>query len=167
MNLRKLVIAAALLVAPMLNPANAGTLDTVKARGTLNCGVGESFPGFFAADATGRWSGLDVDFCRAVATAVLGDPEKVKYLPATPAARFAQLQSGQVDILSRSVTWIMSREAGLGLSFPVSPSSTARASSSASRPGSRAPANWRARRSAPRPGRRPSATSPTISASTT
>jgi general L-amino acid transport system substrate-binding protein len=118
MKLGELAVAAALLVAPMLNPANAGTLDTVKARGTLNCGVGESFPGFFAADASGRWSGLDVDFCRAVAAAVLGDPEKVKYLPATPAARFAQLQSGQVDILSRSVTWIMSREAGLGLSFP-------------------------------------------------
>lgn len=118
MGLRKLAIAAALLVVPALSSAQAATFDTVKARGTLNCGVGESFAGFFAADAAGRWSGLDVDFCRAVATAVLGDPDKVKFLPATPAARFAQLQSGQVDILSRSVTWNMSREAGLGLNFP-------------------------------------------------
>ncbi|MCK6453417.1 MAG: amino acid ABC transporter substrate-binding protein [Alphaproteobacteria bacterium] len=97
--------------------ASGATLDTVRERGFVNCGVGENFPGFFAPDASGKWSGLDVDFCRALSAAVFAAPDKVKYLPATPAARFAQLQSGQVDLLSRSVTWTMSRDAGLGLGF--------------------------------------------------
>lgn len=96
---------------------SAATLDSVRERGFVNCGVGENFPGFFAPDSAGKWSGLDVDFCRALSAAIFNDPDKVKYLPATPAARFAQLQSGQVDLLSRSVTWTMSRDAGLGLSF--------------------------------------------------
>jgi general L-amino acid transport system substrate-binding protein len=97
--------------------ASAATLDSVRERGFVNCGVGENFPGFFAPDSAGKWSGLDVDFCRALSAAVFANPDKVKYLPATPAARFAQLQSGQVDLLSRSVTWTMSRDAGLGLGF--------------------------------------------------
>jgi len=108
-----LVLGAALLAAP----AGAATLDNVRARGRIACGVGESFPGFFAADSTGRWAGLDVDFCRALAAAVLGDAEKVAFLPATPVARFPQLQSGEVDLLSRSVTWTLSRDAALGLHF--------------------------------------------------
>jgi len=95
----------------------AATLDSVRERGFVNCGVGENFPGFFAPDSAGKWSGLDVDFCRALSAVIFADPDKVKYLPATPAARFAQLQSSQVDLLSRSVTWTMSRDAGLGLSF--------------------------------------------------
>jgi len=98
-------------------PAAAATLDSVRERGFINCGVGENFPGFFAPDSAGKWSGLDIDFCRALSAAVLKDADKVKYLPATPAARFAQLQSSQVDLLSRSVTWNLSRDAGLGLSF--------------------------------------------------
>ncbi len=106
--------AVALLAAPQ---ALAGTLDDVIARDQLNCGVGEGFPGFFAPDDKGQWHGLDVDFCRALAAAVLGDPDKVAYLPATPAARFAQLQSGQVDLLSRSVTENLTRDASLGLNF--------------------------------------------------
>ena len=106
--------AAVLLAAPS---AFAGTLDDVIARGEINCGVGEGFPGFFAPDDQGQWHGLDVDFCRALAAAVLGDPDKVAYLPATPAARFAQLQSGQVDLLSRSVTENLTRDASLGLNF--------------------------------------------------
>ena len=97
--------------------ASAATLDSVRERGFVNCGVGENFPGFFAPDSAGKWSGLDVDFCRALSAAIFADPDKVKYLPATPAARFAQLQSSQVDLLSRSVTWTMSRDGGLGLSF--------------------------------------------------
>ena len=116
MNFKKL-ICATVVGLPVAAAAQAATLETVKERSVLNCGVGESFPGFFAPDTSGRWSGLDVDFCRALSAAVLGDPEKVKFLPATPAARFAQLQSGQVDLLSRSVTWTLSREAGLGLAF--------------------------------------------------
>ena len=97
--------------------SSAATLDSVRERGFVNCGVGENFAGFFAPDSAGKWSGLDVDFCRALAAAIFADPDKVKYLPATPAARFAQLQSSQVDLLSRSVTWTLSRDAGLGLSF--------------------------------------------------
>ncbi|MBE9607708.1 amino acid ABC transporter substrate-binding protein [Acetobacteraceae bacterium H6797] len=97
--------------------AEAGTLDTVRARGQLFCGVGESFPGFFAMDSQGKWQGLDVDFCRALAAAVLGDASKVTFKTATPVARFTQLQSGEVDLLSRSVTWTLSREASLGTVF--------------------------------------------------
>ena len=97
--------------------ASAATLDVVRERGVVNCGVGENFAGFFAPDSAGKWSGLDVDVCRALSAAIFGVPDKVKYLPATPATRFAQLQSGQVDLLSRSVTWTLARDAGLGLSF--------------------------------------------------
>lgn len=96
-----------------------GTLDQVKGRGELLCGVGENFAGFFSPDATGKYSGFDVDFCHAVAAATLGDAAKVKFLPATPSARFPQLQSGQVDLLSRSVTDTFSRDASLGLDFPI------------------------------------------------
>src|SRR6476619_6897625 len=90
--------------------ASAATLDVVRERGFVNCGVGENFAGFFAPDNAGKWSGLDVDVCRALSAAIFGAPDKVKYLPATPATRFAQLQSGQVDLLSRSVTWTLARD---------------------------------------------------------
>jgi general L-amino acid transport system substrate-binding protein len=73
--------------------ASAATFDSVKERGFVNCGVGENFAGFFAPDSAGKWSGLDVDVCRALSAAIFGSAEKVKYLPATPATRFAQLQS--------------------------------------------------------------------------
>ncbi|MDN5925889.1 MAG: amino acid ABC transporter substrate-binding protein [Hyphomicrobiales bacterium] len=95
------------------------TLAAVKARGELLCGVGENFPGFFSPDSTGKYTGFDIDFCHAVAAAVLGDAGKVKFLPATPSARFPQLQSGQVDILSREVTDTFSRDTSLGLDFPI------------------------------------------------
>ena len=97
--------------------ASAATLDSVRERGFINCGVGENFAGFFAPDSAGKWSGLDIDVCRALSAAIFATPDKVKYLPATPATRFAQLQSSQVDLLSRSVTWTLARDAGLGLSF--------------------------------------------------
>jgi general L-amino acid transport system substrate-binding protein len=115
--MRNLVVAAAILAGLAATPAEAGTLETVRARDRLFCGVGESFPGFFAMDSTGKWQGLDVDFCRAVAAAVLGDADKVTFKVATPVARFVQLQSGEVDLLSRSVTWTLSREASLGVAF--------------------------------------------------
>lgn len=104
----------------MAGPAMAqDTLAQVQERGEIYCGVGENFAGFFSPDSTGKYSGFDVDFCHAVAAAVLGDASKVKTLPATPAARFTQLQSGQVDLLSRSVTETFSREASLGFDFPI------------------------------------------------
>jgi len=95
------------------------TLAAVKQRGEVLCGVGEGSPGFFSPDDKGVWHGLDVDVCRALSAAIFGSPDKVKFLPATPSARFAQLQSGQVDLLSRSVTWTFSRDASLGIDFPT------------------------------------------------
>jgi general L-amino acid transport system substrate-binding protein len=106
--------ACALLAAP----AYAGkTLDAVKARGQLVCGVSSGVAGFSQADSAGKWSGLDVDICRAVAASVLGDPNKVKWVPLVSQQRFAALQSGEIDILARNTTWTLTRDASLGLSF--------------------------------------------------
>ena len=93
------------------------TLDTVKSRGMVNCGVGTGTPGFSAPDDKGNWTGLDVDFCRAVAAAVFGDASKVSFKPLTAKERFTALQSGEVDMLSRTTTWTMSRDSAMGLSF--------------------------------------------------
>ncbi len=105
--------AAALLAAPA---AFAGkTLDGIKARGQVVCGVHTGLAGFSAADSTGKWTGLDVDVCRAIAAAVLGDGDKVKWTPLAAQARFTALQSGEVDILSRNTTFTLTRDASLGL----------------------------------------------------
>ncbi|APW42116.1 amino acid ABC transporter substrate-binding protein [Rhodoferax saidenbachensis] len=96
--------------------AHAGkTLDGIKARGQVVCGVNTGLAGFSAADSSGKWTGLDVDVCRAVAAATLGDAEKVKYVPLNAQARFTALQSGEVDILSRNTTFTLTRDASLGL----------------------------------------------------
>ncbi len=98
-------------------PAHAGkTLDAIKARGQLVCGVHTGLAGFSAADSNGNWTGIDVDVCRAVAAATLGDANKVKYVPLAAQARFTALQSGEVDILSRNTTFTLTRDASLGLS---------------------------------------------------
>jgi len=97
-------------------PAQAGkTLDGVRARGQLVCGVNTGVAGFSATDAKGRWNGLDVDLCRAVAAAVLGDAGKVKYVPLNAQQRFTALQSGEIDLLSRNTTFTLTRDAALGL----------------------------------------------------
>jgi general L-amino acid transport system substrate-binding protein len=97
-------------------PAHAGkTLDNIKARGQVICGVNTGLAGFSAADSNGKWSGLDVDFCRAVAAAVLGDGEKVKYVPLNAQQRFTALQSGEIDVLARNTTFTLTRDASLGL----------------------------------------------------
>ncbi|MCD8512212.1 MAG: amino acid ABC transporter substrate-binding protein [Nitrincola sp.] len=96
---------------------NASTLDTVKNRGALQCGVSDGLPGFSATDSAGRWQGLDADFCRAVAAAVLGDAEKVNFVSLTATERFTALQSGEIDVLSRNSTWTLTRDASLGLNF--------------------------------------------------
>jgi general L-amino acid transport system substrate-binding protein len=115
--MRHLAIAAALLAA-FTGTAHAGkTLDAIKARGQLVCGVNPSLPGFSAADSQGNWAGLDVDVCKAVAASVLGDAGKVKWVPLNAAQRFAALQSGEVDLLSRNTTWTLTRDASLGLFF--------------------------------------------------
>src|SRR4029079_10351807 len=99
-------------------PAQAGkTLDAVKQRNQLVCGVNTSGPGFSAADSQGRWTGLDVDFCRAVAAAVLKDATKVKFVPLNSQQRFASLQAGEIDVLSRNSTWTLTRDASLGVVF--------------------------------------------------
>lgn len=97
--------------------AQAQTLAAVKARGTLNCGVSQGLPGFSDRDAQGAWSGFDVDFCKAVAAAVLGDATKVSYVPLSASERFDALKAGRIDVLSRNSTWTLEREAGLGLLF--------------------------------------------------
>lgn len=117
-RLRPLAFAAGGLLACLAgSPASAGTLDTVKQRGMLECGVSEGLSGFSDKDAQGRWSGFDVDFCRAVAAAVLGDPAKVNFTPLSAAQRFEALKTGRVDLLSRNSTWTLGREAELGLAF--------------------------------------------------
>jgi len=95
----------------------AGTLDDVKAKGHIQCGVSQGLPGFSNADAQGNWTGLDVDFCRAVAAAVFGDASKVKFTPLSSKERFTALQSGEIDLLSRNTTWTATRDTALGLNF--------------------------------------------------
>ena len=97
--------------------AHAATLDDVKKRGVLNCGVSTGLAGFSQKDEKGKWSGLDVDVCRAAAAAVLGDASKVTYRPLTAKERFTALQSGEIDILSRNTTWTHTRDTSLGLNF--------------------------------------------------
>ncbi|MBP6852795.1 MAG: amino acid ABC transporter substrate-binding protein [Rhodoferax sp.] len=110
--------AAALALAAIALPAQAGkTLDAIKARGQLVCGVNTGLAGFSQADSAGNWSGLDVDFCKAIAASILGDANKVKWVPLVAQQRFAALQSGEIDILSRNTTWTLTRDASLGLNF--------------------------------------------------
>jgi general L-amino acid transport system substrate-binding protein len=97
--------------------AGAQTLKAVQDRGSLNCGVSQGLPGFSAPDDTGKWSGLDVDFCRALAAAILNDPMKVRFVPLSAKDRFTALQSGDIDVLSRNTTWSLSRDSSLGLNF--------------------------------------------------
>ncbi len=97
--------------------ASAGTLQDVKARGYLNCGVNEGLPGFSYMDQRGVWTGFDVDFCRAVAAAIFGDPAKARLVPLSAEARFQALQQGKIDVLARNSTWTMTRETEYGLTF--------------------------------------------------
>ena len=113
-------VAISALGTLMAAPAHAGkTLDAIKARGQVACGVNTGLAGFAAADSSGKWSGLDVDVCRALAAAVLSDPEKVKYVPLNAQQRFTALQSGEVDVLARNTTFTLTRDASLGLSATV------------------------------------------------
>jgi len=111
----KLALAAA--VAVTATAASAQTLNTVKSRGMLNCGANGTLGGFGLPDAQGNWTGLDVDFCRALAAAIFNDPTKVKFVALTAKDRFTALQSGDVDVLARNTTWTSSRDTSLGLNF--------------------------------------------------
>jgi general L-amino acid transport system substrate-binding protein len=119
LNSLKLAVMSLGAVAALTSlPAHAGkTLDAIKSRGQVICGVNTGLAGFSQADASGNWTGLDADYCKAVAAAVLGDPTKVKWVPLNAQQRFTALQSGEVDVLSRNTTNTLSRDASLGLHF--------------------------------------------------
>jgi general L-amino acid transport system substrate-binding protein len=118
-KLTLLASAAAVAAFAFIGSASADTLSDVQGRGTLNCGVNgpTGLPGFGIPDDKGVWTGLDVDVCRAVAAAVLGDATKVKYVPLGSKERFTALQSGEIDVLVRNSTWTFSRDTDLGLDF--------------------------------------------------
>ena len=113
----KKLAASLIAIACIGGVASADTLESVKKNGHVKCGVTTGLPGFSAADEKGVWRGIDVDICRGVAAAVLGDASKVKYTPLTAKERFTALQSGEIDMLSRNTTWTLTRDASLGLNF--------------------------------------------------
>ena len=116
--MKKSVLLGAMTVATLAGGVvSAGTLDDVKARGKLNCGVNTGLAGFSAPDANGVWIGFDVDVCRAVAAATLGDPMAVEFVPLSTKTRFTALAAGEVDMLSRVTTWTFSRDVDLKFEF--------------------------------------------------
>ncbi|EPC00901.1 amino acid ABC transporter substrate-binding protein [Litchfieldella anticariensis FP35 = DSM 16096] len=112
-----MLTSVAALVLGATSTAQAATLDDVKQRGVVQCGVSDGLPGFSAPNDQGEWQGIDVDVCRAVAAAVFGDSEAVRYVPLNAVERFTALQSGEVDVLSRNTTWTTTRDTTLGLNF--------------------------------------------------
>lgn len=116
--MKKTVFIGALTVAGLVaGVAAAGTLDDVKARGKLNCGVNTGLVGFAAPDANGVWQGFDIAICRAVAAAILGDPTAIEFIPTTSKTRFTALAAGEVDMLARNTTWTFSRDVDLKFDF--------------------------------------------------
>ena len=111
------VFLGAAALAYTASGASASTLSDVKAKGFVQCGVNTGLLGFAQPDASGNWAGFDIDFCKAVASAVFGDPTKVKYTPLSAKDRFTALQSGEIDVLSRNTTWTINRDTALGLKF--------------------------------------------------
>ena len=111
------LIVAGVAALTAASVAQAGTLDDVRAKGFIQCGVSQGLPGFSNPDDQGNWTGIDVDLCRAVAAAVFGDANAVKYTPLSAKQRFTALSSGEIDILSRNTTWTMTRDTQLGLNF--------------------------------------------------
>jgi general L-amino acid transport system substrate-binding protein len=117
MKLRFLTLVAAAALPLFAVGAHATTLEDVKAKGFIQCGVNTGLLGFAAPDDSGEWHGFDVDYCRAVSAAVFGDPSKVKYTPLTAKDRFTALQLGEIDLLSRNTTWTMARDTAQGMTF--------------------------------------------------
>jgi general L-amino acid transport system substrate-binding protein len=115
--MKRIACILALAVIFAAQSATAQTLKTVKDRGILNCGANGTLAGFGLPDAQGKWTGLDVDVCRAIAAAIFNDPTKVKFVPLSAKDRFTALQSGEIDVLSRNTTWTASRDTSLGLNF--------------------------------------------------
>ncbi|MDT8879289.1 amino acid ABC transporter substrate-binding protein [Halomonas saccharevitans] len=116
-NKTLLSLSAAALCVGMVSSASAATLDEVKERGELRCGVNVGLSGFSSPDEDGTWQGLDVETCRGIAAAIFGDPEAVSFTPLTAKERFTALQSGEIDVLSRNTTWTATRDNSLGLNF--------------------------------------------------
>jgi len=110
------MLGTAFAAAPPAQGAQS-TLDAVRSKGHVQCGVNTGLAGFSQPDSKGVWGGIDVDVCRAIAAAIFGDPNRVRYTPLTAQQRFTALQSGEVDILSRNTTWTLSRDTNLGLNF--------------------------------------------------
>ncbi|HEX5128087.1 MAG TPA: amino acid ABC transporter substrate-binding protein [Rhodocyclaceae bacterium] len=118
MKLRYHATLFALFAIGLNAPAHAGkTLDAIVQRGSIKCGVTTGLAGFSLPDSQGNWSGLDVDTCRALAAAVLGDAKKVSFVPLNSQQRFTAIQAGEVDVLARNTTWTLTRDASLGLEF--------------------------------------------------
>jgi general L-amino acid transport system substrate-binding protein len=113
----KVLLAAAAVTAVGASGALAGTLDDVKAKGFVQCGVTTGLAGFATPNDQGEWAGFDVEVCRALAAAIFNDPKKVKFTPTTGTDRFTALQSGEVDLLARNTTWTFSRDVNLGFEF--------------------------------------------------
>src|SRR6266511_4831032 len=112
-----LVLTLAVAAGLSVQAASAHTLQAVKDRGLLSCGVGQGLPGFSSPDDKGNWTGLDVDVCRAIAAAIFNDATKIKFVPLSAKDRFTALQSSAIDVLSRNSTWTSSRDTSLGLNF--------------------------------------------------
>ncbi len=118
LKMAAVAVLAGTTAAPVMAQApGSPTLDAIRSRGSLICGVNTGLAGFAQPDSQGVWRGFDVDYCRAIAGAVLGDASKVRYVPTTASNRFTALQSGEVDVLSRNTTWTLSRDTSLGFDF--------------------------------------------------
>jgi general L-amino acid transport system substrate-binding protein len=121
--MKAMTIAATLigfaLLAPLAQAQDAPTLSAIKARGDFLCGIDPSDPGYGIADASGKWSGLNVDICIAVATAILGENPKITYVPLSTSARFTALQSGEVDLLTRGSSFTFTRDTQMAFEFPI------------------------------------------------
>ena len=117
MSILKRTFVAACALALSVGAVSAQTLQAVRDRGIVNCGVSQGLPGFSIADAQGKWTGFDVDFCRALAAAILGDADKVSFTPLSAGERFDALKAKKIDVLSRNSTWTMGREGESALIF--------------------------------------------------
>ena len=117
MSKLKVLLAAGAITAVGATGASAGTLDDIRAKGFLQCGVSTGVPGFSFTDDAGNWQGFDPAVCQGVAAAIFGDSSKVKYTPLTPKTRFTALASGEIDMLARNTTWTFSRDVDLGFTF--------------------------------------------------
>jgi general L-amino acid transport system substrate-binding protein len=118
--MKRLLAAASLVVAALALPtvvAAQGTLQKVKDRGQVRCGASQGVAGFSMPDAQGNWTGFDTDFCRALAAAIFDDPKKIQLISLSSKDRLTALQSGEIDVLARTTTWTLSRDAGIGLNF--------------------------------------------------